>query len=488
MQLVTAAGQTCELRIGVNSVGRGMDNDIVLADGSMSRRHAELRWDGQRCVVVDLGSTNGTFLQGQRMVPHQAQTVSPGTPLSFGPTMVVALADDAVDMATVHAGPGSPPPAAPLPQAPVARQSSPGTPDAGATDPGLIFRPLDVALDLRKLGTAFLGALLAGLVAGLFFWLAVRVSLSSTILGLAVGVVGIIVLWLLLTAVRATIARMILVDLRERRRVAVGEALAYAGRHFLPFLFAPLVLLLGLFLVLAVEAGFLLLGRVDYLGEVVVSVAFLPLVILNLGVILVGVFAVSLIDFVVADEGTGIGRTIGSLLGLVRRSPGLLVAYMTVSLAASLLVLLACLYLVTASISMTSALVGLGMGPGKAISLFSGLPIPLGDLIPGLPLGSMGGQFGGGPTATVTIARVVVGASLLGLMLFVMAIPQTFYMSSVCAAYLQLRREAEEKDVRSGSEGGAGAGRTGRGRACWQCGSMLAPDQSYCPTCGQMQR
>ena len=488
MQLVTAAGQTHELRIGVNSVGRGVDNDIVLADGSMSRRHAELRWDGQRCSVVDLGSTNGTFLQGQRLPPHQAQPVLPGTALSFGPTMVVTLAGEAADISTVHADPGSAPPAAARGAAPAAWERAPTPSGIDQGGPGLIFRPLDVALDLRKLGSAFLGALLTGIVAGLFFWLAVRVQLSNTILGLAVAVVGMVVLWLMLTWVRATIARMILVDLRDGERATVGEALGWAGRHLPTFLLAPLVLALGLLLVLVAEAAFLLLGRIDYLGELVASIAFLPLVLLNLALILVGVFSASLIDFVVADEGTGIGRTIGRLLSLVRRLPGRLVAYMTVSLVASLIVLVACLYLFGASISMTSALVALGMGTPKAMGMFSGLPLPLNDLIPAVPFGSMGGLLGGSLPVTSTIARVLIGASFLGLLLFVMAIPQTFYMSSVCAAYLQLRRGIEAKEAGRGFGRGPGAAATGGARACWQCGSMLAPDQSYCPNCGQMQR
>jgi hypothetical protein len=347
---------------------------------------------------------------------------------------------------------------------------------------------LDVALDLRKSGTAFLGALLTGVVAGLFFWLGQRVLLSSTVLGLAVVVLGMVVLWLLLTCVRATVARMVMVDLRDGIRASVGEALGWAGRHLPTFLLAPLILVLGLFLVLVVEAGFLFLGRIDYLGELVVSIAFLPLVLLNLAVILVGVFAVSLLDFVVADEGTGIGATIRRLLSLVRRLPGRLVAYMTVCLVASLLVLVACLYLFGASLSVTLALVGVGMGTSKAIGVFSGLPVPLDDLIPVLPFGLMGGPFGGGSGATFTIARVVIGASVLGLLLFLFAIPQTFYMSSVCAAYLQLRRAAETMESSSGFANGPGGERVGGARACWQCGSMLASDQSYCPNCGQMQR
>ena len=95
MKLVTADGQVHPLKVGVNTVGRGPGNDIILADNSMSRRHAELHWDGHNCMVTDLGSTNGTFLGGQRLPPHQPQPVPLDARLGFGSGAVVTLASDA---------------------------------------------------------------------------------------------------------------------------------------------------------------------------------------------------------------------------------------------------------------------------------------------------------------------------------------------------------------------------------------------------------
>src|ERR1044071_921993 len=45
-------------------VGRDPDCDVVGDDASMSRRHAEVRFDGEAWRAVDLGSRNGTFLDG----------------------------------------------------------------------------------------------------------------------------------------------------------------------------------------------------------------------------------------------------------------------------------------------------------------------------------------------------------------------------------------------------------------------------------------
>lgn len=49
------------------SIGRLPACDVVLADGNVSRRHAEIRPHGDAWVLVDLGSTNGTRVNGIRL-------------------------------------------------------------------------------------------------------------------------------------------------------------------------------------------------------------------------------------------------------------------------------------------------------------------------------------------------------------------------------------------------------------------------------------
>ncbi len=67
------------------NVGRQPDNDLVLDDPSVSKKHALLRWDAehQRCTVQDLESTNGTFLNASIRLRRET-TLKNGDILSFG--------------------------------------------------------------------------------------------------------------------------------------------------------------------------------------------------------------------------------------------------------------------------------------------------------------------------------------------------------------------------------------------------------------------
>ncbi|MFP5336015.1 MAG: FhaA domain-containing protein [Actinomycetes bacterium] len=59
-------GRRYQLTGAVTVLGRGSDADVVVDDPGVSRRHAEIRLDGDSAVIRDLGSTNGTFVDGER--------------------------------------------------------------------------------------------------------------------------------------------------------------------------------------------------------------------------------------------------------------------------------------------------------------------------------------------------------------------------------------------------------------------------------------
>ena len=62
-------------------IGRLPECDVVLADPNVSRRHAELRRDGSTVILVDLGSTNGTRVNGANVKRRQ---LSDGDEISIG--------------------------------------------------------------------------------------------------------------------------------------------------------------------------------------------------------------------------------------------------------------------------------------------------------------------------------------------------------------------------------------------------------------------
>ena len=67
-------------------IGRLPECEVVLSDTNASRRHAEVRWDGRGYVVHDLGSMNGTLLNGAQ-VNGQAR-LAPGDVITVGKTSI----------------------------------------------------------------------------------------------------------------------------------------------------------------------------------------------------------------------------------------------------------------------------------------------------------------------------------------------------------------------------------------------------------------
>jgi len=64
LQLEDGSGRYFQLREGQNIIGRGQDAQFRLPDTGVSRRHVEIRWDGRVAMLSDLGSTNGTTVNG----------------------------------------------------------------------------------------------------------------------------------------------------------------------------------------------------------------------------------------------------------------------------------------------------------------------------------------------------------------------------------------------------------------------------------------
>lgn len=78
--------QRHRLQRGRTVIGRGSDADITIADTGTSRKHVEVLWDGKHAQATDLGSTNGSKLNGQHF--RQA-IVEPDSTIEIGRTRMV---------------------------------------------------------------------------------------------------------------------------------------------------------------------------------------------------------------------------------------------------------------------------------------------------------------------------------------------------------------------------------------------------------------
>jgi hypothetical protein len=88
--LVSGDGRTYPLQMGSTVIGRGDQANLRLPDVGISRRHARLDYDGNQVVLTDLGSTNGTMVNGQRV---SAVALNPGDMIQLGTTTLTFRVD-----------------------------------------------------------------------------------------------------------------------------------------------------------------------------------------------------------------------------------------------------------------------------------------------------------------------------------------------------------------------------------------------------------
>jgi diguanylate cyclase (GGDEF)-like protein len=97
--LVVLSGQEVGKRVTVDRtllVGRDPTADLILADSQVSWRHARIEDRGDSWTLVDLDSTNGTMLNGERVTETE---LGPGDKIMFGTTLVSFELQDAIAQA-----------------------------------------------------------------------------------------------------------------------------------------------------------------------------------------------------------------------------------------------------------------------------------------------------------------------------------------------------------------------------------------------------
>ncbi len=84
LAIVRPDGERAMLRDGLQ-IGRSDDNDVVVRDGRVSRRHARIVAEGSGFSIVDLDSSNGTFVNGARV---RRARLAAGTSIGLGETVL----------------------------------------------------------------------------------------------------------------------------------------------------------------------------------------------------------------------------------------------------------------------------------------------------------------------------------------------------------------------------------------------------------------
>jgi len=79
-----------ELSTGSSVVGRDEDCDLIIPIPTVSGSHAKVELEGETLFVTDLESTNGTFVNNERIEPGSKTQLSPGSNVIFGDSNLAA--------------------------------------------------------------------------------------------------------------------------------------------------------------------------------------------------------------------------------------------------------------------------------------------------------------------------------------------------------------------------------------------------------------
>jgi pSer/pThr/pTyr-binding forkhead associated (FHA) protein len=153
------------------TIGRDSTNGITINDAEISRRHARLTFQGGKYILEDLGSTNGTFVNGQRLAgPRVLKT---GEVVSFGEQIVLVFEATTFDAGATVVSPRAaavpsvsrpvmPPPPVPMDYAGSVPASPVPTPVVTTEKRVTVSNPLPIAIGVA--------ALLFLCMCGGFFW------------------------------------------------------------------------------------------------------------------------------------------------------------------------------------------------------------------------------------------------------------------------------------------------------------------------------
>ena len=127
-------------------IGRDSTNEIVINDSEISRRHARLTFQGGKYVLEDLGSTNGTFVNGQRLAGPRV--LKAGEVVSFGEQIVVIFEATNFDAGATVVSPRAA--AIPVASRPVMPPPPPPTEYVGSVPASPSTAPIPGPINIRR--------------------------------------------------------------------------------------------------------------------------------------------------------------------------------------------------------------------------------------------------------------------------------------------------------------------------------------------------
>ncbi|MFM2169024.1 MAG: hypothetical protein RIS79_3395 [Verrucomicrobiota bacterium] len=103
IQYTTPSGSSGLLEITAErmSIGRAADNQLVIADDSVSSHHGEVAFNGAAWIFSDLGSTNGTKISGERV---EALQLANGGSFTLGDVECVFFGEEEAAAPALHGG------------------------------------------------------------------------------------------------------------------------------------------------------------------------------------------------------------------------------------------------------------------------------------------------------------------------------------------------------------------------------------------------
>lgn len=211
----------------------------------------------------------------------------------------------------------------------------------------------EIGFDSKKLFFQLVGVAIALL--GFFVLSLLGSGIKS--LEILFYILGIIWLYCVLMLTHGGTCRMFSAELSTREKTTLTQTMKFVKDKALTLIGAPLLLLLSVALILAVELGLVwLLGKIPALGDIINALLCLPLFALNALIAIILLFRTALAIAIIAVDESNAPETVNKIFEVAKKSPIYLILYYSFATLFLLLVTLGVLIIYFLSLSITSGI------------------------------------------------------------------------------------------------------------------------------------